>query len=77
MAILQVIVILLLVQIGRLQGLSWIYYAGLLCASGFFIYQQKLIFYRDKADCFKAFLNSNWFGFTVFVGLVLEYISLF
>jgi len=73
MAILQIIIMLLLVQIGRMQDLSWIYYVTLICASGFFVYQQKLIFYREKADCFKAFLNSNLFGLTIFVGLVLEF----
>ncbi|GAW84916.1 4-hydroxybenzoate polyprenyltransferase [Bathymodiolus platifrons methanotrophic gill symbiont] len=73
MAVLQIIVMLLLVQIGYLEGLSWIYYVSLFCASGFFVYQQKLIFYREKNDCFKAFLNSNWFGLTIFIGLVLEY----
>lgn len=73
MAVLQVIIILLMIQIGRLQDLSWIYYVTLACASLFFVYQQKLIFYRDKKDCFKAFLNSNWFGLTIFVGLVLEF----
>ena len=73
MAILQIIIMLLLVQIGRMQDLSWIYYVTLICASGFFVYQQKLIFYRENADCFKAFLNSNLFGFTIFVGLVLEF----
>lgn len=74
MAVLQVIIVLLMVQVGRMQGLSWVYYLALACASGFFIYEQKLIFYRDKADCFKAFLNSNWFGLTIFVGLVLEFL---
>jgi 4-hydroxybenzoate polyprenyltransferase len=73
MAVLQVIIILLMIQIGRLQDLSWIYYVTLACASLFFVYQQKLIFYRDKQNCFKAFLNSNWFGLTIFVGLVLEF----
>ncbi|NOQ65163.1 MAG: 4-hydroxybenzoate octaprenyltransferase [Methyloprofundus sp.] len=74
MAVLQLIIIGLMIQVGRLENLSWIYYASLVCASGFFIYQQKLIFYRDKADCFKAFLNSNYVGLTVFVGLLLEYV---
>jgi len=73
MAVLQVIIMLLMIQVGRLQDLSWIYYVTLACASLFFVYQQKLIFYRDKKDCFKAFLNSNWFGLTIFVGLVLEF----
>lgn len=73
MAGLQIIILLLLIQVGRMEGLSWIYYGTLLIASGFFVYQQKLIFKRNKADCFAAFLNSNWFGLTVFIGLVLEY----
>ena len=74
MAVLQIIILLLLIQVGRMQDLSWIYYGALVCASGFFVYQQKLIFYRDKADCFTAFLNSNYFGLTVFIGLVLEFV---
>ena len=74
MAVLQIIILLLLIQVGRMQDLSWIYYGALVCASGFFVYQQKLIFYRDKADCFTAFLNSNYFGLTVFTGLVLEFV---
>lgn len=73
MAVLQIIIMLLMIQIGRLQNLSWIYYVSLVCASLFFVYQQKLIFHRDKQSCFKAFLNSNWFGLTIFVGLVLEF----
>lgn len=73
MAVLQIIIMLLMIQIGRLQNLSWIYYVTLACASLFFVYQQKLIFHRDKQSCFKAFLNSNWFGLTTFVGLVLEF----
>jgi 4-hydroxybenzoate polyprenyltransferase len=73
MAVLQIIIMLLMIQIGRLQNLSWIYYVTLACASLFFVYQQKLIFHRDKQSCFKAFLNSNWFGLTIFVGLVLEF----
>jgi len=75
MAVLQVIILLLLIQIGRLEALSWIYYATIASASSFFVYQQKLIFYRNKSDCFKAFLNSNWFGLTIFVGLVVEFIA--
>lgn len=73
MAVLQIIILLLLMQVGRMQDLSWIYYTALAVAGGFFVYQQQLIFYRHKADCFKAFLNSNWFGLTLFVGLVLEF----
>jgi 4-hydroxybenzoate polyprenyltransferase len=71
MAILQIIIIGLLIAVGQMQQLSWPYYGGVLVAFGFSVYQQKLIFHRDKALCFKAFLNNNWFGMAVFAGLVM------
>ena len=74
MAVLQVIIIGLLVVVGLMQALTWPYYAGVLVATGLCIYQQKLIFHREKALCFKAFLNSNYFGMAVFIGLSLSYL---
>ncbi len=73
MAVLQVIILGLLIWVGRLEQLGGFYYAALAVAAGLSLYQQKLIFYRDKADCFKAFLNSNWFGMVIFIGLFLDY----
>jgi len=64
----------LLVIVGRIEGLGFFYYAGLLAAAGLAVYQQKLIFHRAKALCFKAFLNNNWFGVAVFAGLVMDYL---
>lgn len=74
MAGLQLIIITLLVVIGQMQQLGAFYYAGVVVAFSLSVYQQKLIFNRDKALCFKAFLNSNYFGLVVFVGLVLDYL---
>ena len=74
MAGLQLVIIALLVLIGQMQQLGILYYAGVLIALGLSCYQQKLIFYREKTLCFKAFLNSNYFGMAVFIGLVLEYL---
>ncbi len=74
MAVLQVIIIGLLVVVGLMQALTWPYYAGVIVATGLCIYQQKLIFHREKALCFKAFLNSNYFGMAVFIGLSLSYL---
>lgn len=73
MAVLQVIILLLLVLVGQIQQLGIFYYTSLIAAAGFFIYQQKLIFHREKSACFKAFLNNNWFGLVTFIGLVLDY----
>ncbi|MCX7097454.1 MAG: 4-hydroxybenzoate octaprenyltransferase [Methylococcales bacterium] len=73
MAVLQIVILGLLIIVGQMRQLSWPYYAGLIVAAGFFVYQQKLIFNRDKTQCFKAFLNNNWFGVAVYVGLVMAY----
>ena len=70
---LQVLMLLILANIGLQLSLAWPYYLGLVMAAGFFVYQQTLIFHRVKADCFKAFLNNHWFGTTVFVGLAVNY----
>lgn len=72
-AALQAIILVLLMVVGQLAHLSWPYYIGLLAAAGFSVYQQKLIFHREKALCFQAFLNNNWFGLVVFVGIALAY----
>ena len=71
---LQIIILGLLISIGSLQQLSWPYYAGLTVAAGFSVYQQVLIFNFDKPNCFKAFLNNNWYGLAVFIGLVCAYL---
>jgi 4-hydroxybenzoate polyprenyltransferase len=73
MAVLQIIILALLIVIGTLQHNGWAYYMGVTCAAGLSVYQQRLIFHRDKALCFKAFLNNNWFGLAIFVGLLVDY----
>ncbi|QWF72598.1 4-hydroxybenzoate octaprenyltransferase [Methylomonas paludis] len=72
-AILQLIILGLLISIGDMLNLAWPYYIGLTVAAGLAIYQQKLIFHYQKPDCFKAFLNNNWFGLAVYLGLVVAY----
>lgn len=74
MAVLQLIMLALLVIVGQLQQLGWPYYGGLVVAAGLAGYQQKLIFHREKSNCFKAFLNNNWFGMVIFLGIVLNYL---
>lgn len=51
-----------------------IYGLGLLTFVGFSTYQQMLIFGRERAPCFKAFLNNNWAGLALFVGLGADYL---
>ena len=37
------------------------------------VYQQYLIRYRQPALCISAFLNNNWLGAVIFVGIVFSY----
>ncbi|CZF84378.1 4-hydroxybenzoate octaprenyltransferase [Grimontia celer] len=69
--ILQLITVLLLVLVGYLSGLSQVYYWFLLAASALFVYQQWLARGRERELCFKAFLNNNYVGMLVFIGLAL------
>lgn len=51
-----------------------LYGLGLLTFVGFSTYQQMLIFDRERAPCFKAFLNNNWAGLALFVSLGADYL---
>lgn len=71
--LLQVLFVILLVIIGLMFELRSFYYVGVMVVSLLFIYQQWLIKNRDTQQCFKAFLNNNWVGFFIFIGIVLSY----
>lgn len=64
--------LMLLAFTGALAGFGLRYYAGLVAAFGFALYQQRLIRHRERDGCFRAFLNNNWFGAAVFAGLLLQ-----
>ena len=70
----HIMTIALLAWVGALAGLGLGYYAGLTAALGFALYEQRLMRNRDRAGCFRAFLNNNWFGAAVFAGLLLSYL---
>lgn len=69
---LQGLVILILVMVGARADLGTFFYLGVSAMAGLFVYHQYLARNRERAGCFKAFLNNNWAGFAVFVGLVLD-----
>ncbi|WPG21208.1 4-hydroxybenzoate octaprenyltransferase [Kosakonia cowanii] len=72
--ILQVLVMAMMAAIGWLNGLGWIYYATVLVAGALFVYQQVLIAGRERDACFKAFLNNNYVGLVLFLGLAVSYL---
>ena len=57
--------------VGWRLSLAWPYYTGLLCAGVLVVYQYVLIRERNRERCFRAFLDNNWLGFVIFVGIVL------
>ena len=72
-AILQIMTLLSLYLVGRMIHAGVWYAAGLAAGAVLFIYQLYLIRGRDRDACFRAFLNNNYFGMAVFIGILLEY----
>jgi 4-hydroxybenzoate polyprenyltransferase len=72
--LLQAVMLLLLLLVGRMAGTGWAYDLGLLLGAGLFVFQLWLTRAREPEACFKAFLNNNLFGMAVFLGLVLDYL---
>jgi len=62
-----------LFQVGRIVQLGGWYQGALLVAAGMSIWQQILIRDRQAERCFRAFLNNNALGMTVFIGVLLDY----
>ncbi len=69
----QILMLICMLFIGEKLELGLYYYASLGVAAALFAYQQYLIRERDKAGCFTAFLNNNWAGMAIFIGLLLHY----
>ena len=64
----------LLIVVGAIQGFGAWYALGLAGAATTGVWQQLLIRDREPTACFRAFLNNNWFGASVFAGIVAEYV---
>ena len=72
--VLQALLLAALVLIGVNAGLGGWYFAALAVAAALAIWQQYLIRERRPPDCFRAFLNNNYFGMAVFAGILLHYV---
>lgn len=71
--ILQFLTLYTLFLVGKRFELGTVFYLGLVVAAGLFIYQQWLIRFRVREACFKAFLNNNWVGVVIFVGIAVDF----
>ncbi|HCR3337049.1 TPA: 4-hydroxybenzoate octaprenyltransferase [Morganella morganii] len=72
--ILQLVMILMLLWIGMMVNLSGIFYWSLLLAGALFVYQQRLMADRERDPCFQAFMNNNYVGFILFLGMLVSYL---
>lgn len=60
-------------MIGIHLNLGIFYFAGVVVALGLIVKQYQLIKNRQQSHCFKAFLDNNWIGGAIFLGLAAEY----
>ena len=72
--LIQSLVLIALIVIGQQASLNTIYYFSLIIGGCLFLYQLYLIRNRDQKKCMQAFLNNNWFGLVVFIGLFINYL---
>jgi len=72
----QLMFVIALVLIGLDLGFSAFYYLGLSAAALLLIFQQFLLADRVPAHCFLAFLNNQWVGAAVFLGIIGHYYSI-
>ena len=63
----------LLAYVGWRYGFGWAYAGGLAAAAAIAVYHYTLIRGRERMRCFKAFLHNNWFGASIFAGIVADY----
>ncbi len=73
--ILQAMMLFALYLVGQQAQLGSEYSIAIVISVVLMAYQQYLIRYRQPALCISAFLNNNWLGLAVFVGIVASYLS--
>lgn len=72
--ILQLMMLIALYLIGLQSQLGTVYDIAVLIAAILMVYHQYLIRYRQPAMCIQAFLNNNWLGAAIFIGIVVGYL---
>lgn len=74
--LLQVLMLALLWQVGRMSGRGAFFLLALVGAAALFVYQQWLIRGRERPACFRAFLNNHYVGMLIFLGLFADYLPI-
>ena len=71
--VLMLLMLLLLILLGIRLELTWPWFVGVAGAAVLFGYQIRFARDRSREGCFRAFLNNNYLGLVVFIGLVGHY----
>jgi len=72
--LLMVVMIAMLLSIGIRHALSWPWFLATAISGCLFCWQIFSIRGRERGACFKAFLNNNWVGLALFLGLFCHYV---
>jgi 4-hydroxybenzoate polyprenyltransferase len=60
--------------VGRSMHYGRWFQGGIIAAAVLFAWQQWLIRAREPAACLRAFLNNQYVGLAIFLGILLEYV---
>jgi len=63
----------MLIQTGNELAFETSFYVSIIAVSCLFIYQQFLIRNRQREKCLTAFLNNQWVGGLIFLGVLVQY----
>lgn len=72
--VMQAMMLYALVLVGRDMHFGRWYQGGVIAAGVLFVWQQWLIRKREAAGCLRAFLNNQYVGLAVFIGVLLQYV---
>ncbi len=70
----QFVVLAIVITIGLNAQRGWPFILGIAAAAGFAIYQLYTSRHREPEKCFNAFLNNNYLGMAVFIGIAADYL---
>jgi len=72
-AVLQFFFIGIVLQVGNELIFDIYFYISVAAATSLLLYQQVLIRGRQREKCLTAFLNNQWVGGIIFLGIILQY----
>jgi 4-hydroxybenzoate polyprenyltransferase len=70
----QLSVLTIVFAIGLDAQRGWPFILGILIAAALAVYQLIISRHRDPKKCFEAFLNNNYLGMAVFIGIAADYL---